>query len=107
MGKLLDFLAIIGILRWGEPDRNNVQMFLSGVFFMQEVKKETLKKLEELLKVIIPQFQYLIPKNNYLTNDLQVITILIQGSQIVNVNVEGDSPEQIVKDVMKTIWSMR
>lgn len=74
---------------------------------MQEVKKETLEKLEELLKVVIPQFQYLIPKYNYLTNDLQIITILIQGSQIVNVNVEGDSPEQIVKDVMKTVWSMR
>lgn len=106
MGKLLDFLAIIGILLWGSHVEQCPDV-LHGIFFMQQIKKETLEKLEDLLKVTITSFQYLIPRVNDFSGDLQTVSILIYGSKIVNVNVEGDSPEQIVKDVMKAIWGIK
>lgn len=74
---------------------------------MDDKKLETVKRLEDLLKVTIEGFQYLFPINNPYTNNLQKVKIMILGAEIRTVDVEGDSPDQIVKDVLNTIWRMR
>lgn len=74
---------------------------------MDHKKFDTIIKLDSLLRTIIDGYIDLSTEINHSTNNLQKIKIQIAGVPEIEINVEGDSPEQIVKDVLNTIWRMR
>ncbi len=71
-----------------------------------EQKYKTVEKIKELLMTVDDSIL------NVLTGtsghgDLEEITIYISGGGIIKINVKGDSPMQIVKDVLNTVWSLK
>lgn len=74
---------------------------------MNELKLETIKRLESLLKITTPGFSYLIPLFSRSNGELEKVVICINGSSKILVEVKGDSPYQIVKDILNTVWRMK
>lgn len=72
-----------------------------------EEEKKLVEKLSEVLKISTPGFQELMFIENPYSLRIKEVKIVISGAAIVTVNCEGDSLEQIVKDVMKAFWRMK
>lgn len=72
-----------------------------------EEEKQIVEKLSEVLKISTPGFQELVFIENSYSLRIKEVKILVSGAAVVTVNCEGDSLEQIVKDVMKAFWRMK